>query len=167
MTPTRNNAGIAHENGAIEGPHGHLKRAIADALLMRGSTDFDDLGRLSPLRRRDRQPPQCPQCQAHRHRARRTAGAARPAHLRLRGGHRARHVLRRLHAAQGVLHRALAPDRPPPPGAPLRRSARGLHRRHAAHDAAARARPIHRASTTRSSTTGTSSIPCAASRWRC
>jgi len=43
MTPTRNNAGIAHENGSIEGPHGHLKRAIKDALLMRGSSDFDDL----------------------------------------------------------------------------------------------------------------------------
>jgi hypothetical protein len=43
MTPTRNNAGIAHENGAIEGSHGHLKRAIADALLMRSSTDFDAL----------------------------------------------------------------------------------------------------------------------------
>jgi hypothetical protein len=43
MTPTRNNRGIAHENGAIEGPHGHLKRAIADALLMRGTSDFDDL----------------------------------------------------------------------------------------------------------------------------
>lgn len=44
MIPTRNNAGVAHENGAIEGPHGHLKRAIADALHMRGSADFDDLG---------------------------------------------------------------------------------------------------------------------------
>ncbi len=43
MTPTRNNTGVAHENGAIEGPHGHLKRAIGDALLMRGSTDFVDL----------------------------------------------------------------------------------------------------------------------------
>jgi hypothetical protein len=36
-------AGIAHENGAIEGSHGHLKRAIADALLMRSSADFDAL----------------------------------------------------------------------------------------------------------------------------
>ena len=44
MTPTRNNRGLAHENGAIEGPHGHLKRAINDALLMRGSRDFDNLG---------------------------------------------------------------------------------------------------------------------------
>lgn len=43
MTPTRNNPRVAHENGAIEGPHGHLKRAIADALLMRGTSDFDDL----------------------------------------------------------------------------------------------------------------------------
>ncbi len=43
MTPTRNNAGVAHENGSIEGPHGHLKRAINDALLMRGARDFDDL----------------------------------------------------------------------------------------------------------------------------
>jgi hypothetical protein len=43
MVPTRNNVGIAHENGSIEGPHGHLKRAIADALLMRASCDFDDL----------------------------------------------------------------------------------------------------------------------------
>src|SRR3546814_12558966 len=43
MTPTRNNAGIAHENGGIESAHGHLKRAIEDALLLRGSRDFDDL----------------------------------------------------------------------------------------------------------------------------
>ena len=43
MTPTRNNRGIAHENGSIESAHGHLKRAIKDALLMRGSNDFGDL----------------------------------------------------------------------------------------------------------------------------
>ncbi|PVA08883.1 IS21 family transposase [Pelagivirga sediminicola] len=43
MTPSRNTKGVAHENGAIEGPHGHLKRAIEDALLMRGSRDFGDL----------------------------------------------------------------------------------------------------------------------------
>ena len=43
MTPSRNTKGVAHENGAIEGPHGHLKRAIGDALLMRGSCDFEDL----------------------------------------------------------------------------------------------------------------------------
>ena len=43
MEPTRNNRGVAHENGSIEGPHGHLKKAVEDALLMRGTGDFDDL----------------------------------------------------------------------------------------------------------------------------
>jgi hypothetical protein len=43
MEPTRNNRGVAHENGAIESPHGHLKNAIRDALLMRGTMDFEDL----------------------------------------------------------------------------------------------------------------------------
>ena len=43
MQPTRNNRGIAHENGAIESPHGHLKNAVRDALLLRGTSDFDDL----------------------------------------------------------------------------------------------------------------------------
>ena len=43
MTVSRNNRGVAHENGSIEGPHGHLKRSIADALALRGSNDFDHL----------------------------------------------------------------------------------------------------------------------------
>jgi hypothetical protein len=43
MQPTRNNRGVAHENGAIESAHGHLKKAASDALLMRGLADFDDL----------------------------------------------------------------------------------------------------------------------------
>ena len=43
MTPTRNNLGIAHENGSIESSHGHLKKALEDALLLRGSRDFDHL----------------------------------------------------------------------------------------------------------------------------
>lgn len=40
MQPTRNNTGIAHENGAIESSHGHLKRRIEQALLLRGSAEF-------------------------------------------------------------------------------------------------------------------------------
>jgi len=44
MEPTRNNRGVAHENGGIESPHGHLKHSIRDALLMRGAMDFEDLG---------------------------------------------------------------------------------------------------------------------------
>lgn len=43
MEPTRNNRGIAHENGSIESPHGHLKSAIRDALHMRGTSAFADL----------------------------------------------------------------------------------------------------------------------------
>ena len=43
MEPTRNTRGVAHENGSIESSHGHLKKAVADALLMRGARDFDDL----------------------------------------------------------------------------------------------------------------------------
>lgn len=43
MAPTRNNRGVAHENGSIESAHGHLKAAVRDALLLRGTCDFDDL----------------------------------------------------------------------------------------------------------------------------
>src|SRR5258706_12709250 len=43
MIPTRNSLGVAQENGSIESSHGHLKKAIEDALLLRGSRDFDDL----------------------------------------------------------------------------------------------------------------------------
>jgi hypothetical protein len=43
MVATRNNPGMAHENGSIESPHGHLKRVIEDELLLRGSRDFTDL----------------------------------------------------------------------------------------------------------------------------
>jgi len=43
MTATRNNVGVAHENGSIESAHGHLKQALEDALLLRGSRDFADL----------------------------------------------------------------------------------------------------------------------------
>lgn len=43
MEPTRNNKGIAHENGSIESSHGHARAAVEDALLVRGSQDFEDL----------------------------------------------------------------------------------------------------------------------------
>lgn len=43
LIPTRNNRGKSHENGAIESPHGHLKRRIVQALIVRGSTDFKTL----------------------------------------------------------------------------------------------------------------------------
>jgi len=43
MEPTRNNRGVAHENGSIESAHGHLKSAVHDALLLRGAVEFADL----------------------------------------------------------------------------------------------------------------------------
>lgn len=49
LQPTRNNTGIAHENGAIESPHGHLKNRIAQALLLRGSHDFESIAEYQRL----------------------------------------------------------------------------------------------------------------------
>jgi len=43
MKPTRNNPGVKHENGSIESPHGHIKRRIKQALLLRGSSDFESV----------------------------------------------------------------------------------------------------------------------------
>lgn len=40
LQATRNNLGIAHENGAIEASHGHFKRRLKQSLLLRGSFDF-------------------------------------------------------------------------------------------------------------------------------
>ncbi len=43
MRPTRNNRGKSHENGSIESPHGHFKRRLHQALLLRKSFDFDSV----------------------------------------------------------------------------------------------------------------------------
>ena len=43
MSPTRNNRGVSHENGAVESPHGHIKNRIRQALLLRESHDFNSL----------------------------------------------------------------------------------------------------------------------------
>jgi hypothetical protein len=40
MKGSRNNPGRGHENGGVESPHGHLKRRIEQALLLRDSCDF-------------------------------------------------------------------------------------------------------------------------------
>jgi transposase InsO family protein len=138
MEPTRNNRGVAHENGAIESPHGHLKRAIEDALLLRGSRGFDTLdayrrfideivGRRNArnAKRLDLErsalqslPP------------RRTTDYEETSH---------RHFDQRVHPQEGVLFGALASDRPPAARAALRRPARMLSRLDAADDAAPRA----------------------------
>lgn len=41
LNATRNNRGVAHENGAIESPNNHLKRQLKQALLLHGSYDFN------------------------------------------------------------------------------------------------------------------------------
>lgn len=43
MEPTRNNRGVSHENGTIEASHRHLKTRIDQALMIRGSRDFDSI----------------------------------------------------------------------------------------------------------------------------
>ena len=43
MLATRNNRGVAHENGSIESRHGHVKDRIDQALMLRGSRGFDTL----------------------------------------------------------------------------------------------------------------------------
>ncbi len=75
MQPTRNNRGVAHENGSIEASHSHLKATLEQALLLRGTRDFDDLpsyrhfideiiGRANAARRRavDMDVPPCSSC---------------------------------------------------------------------------------------------------------
>ena len=42
LEPTRNNAGVSHENGSVEAAHGHLKIGLKEAPL-RGCRDFPDL----------------------------------------------------------------------------------------------------------------------------
>jgi transposase InsO family protein len=64
MAASRNHPGRAHENGSIESPHGHLKRRIVQALLLRGSSDFDTVADYqafldqvtATIRRRNRTP---------------------------------------------------------------------------------------------------------------
>ena len=41
--PTRNNKGVSHENGSIESPNRHLKNRLDQALMLRGSREFDSL----------------------------------------------------------------------------------------------------------------------------
>lgn len=43
MQGVHNNAGRGHENGSVESAHGHLKRRIRQALILRGSNDFSTL----------------------------------------------------------------------------------------------------------------------------
>ena len=43
LQPTRNNLGIAHENGSIESAHGYFKRRLEQAMLLRNSFEFQSV----------------------------------------------------------------------------------------------------------------------------
>ena len=120
MRPTRNNRGVPHENGSIESAHGHLKRALDQALLLRGSRRFDDPDAyrrfLTELVGR------------HNARQRLLIDAERAA-LPPLPARRVQDFERepvlvtsqlRVHPAPGVLLGAVAADRPPPGGASVR-----------------------------------------------
>jgi len=149
MEPTRNNRGVAHENGSIESPHGHLKLAIEDGLLLRGTRDFADLDAYRRFVPRVR-PTAGPRTGlrssggATRATASVSISSARPCNRCRHTGRpitrndRHRHLDQRLHSQEGVLFGALAADRPSAASAPLRRPARMLSRFDAADDAAPR-----------------------------
>lgn len=49
LNPTRNNPGVAHENGSVESSHGHFKRRLCQALYQRGSFDFESIAQYQAL----------------------------------------------------------------------------------------------------------------------
>src|SRR5205814_7553771 len=132
---TRNYGGVAKENGSIESPHGHLKRAIEDAPLPRGSRDFDTLEAYRCLvdeivgRRNARN--------SKRLDVERPALQALPANRTTDYEETIVTVTSTsgFTLKKGVLFGALASDRPSPARAPVRRSARLLSRRDGADDA--------------------------------
>ena len=144
MEPSRNNRGVAHENGSIEGPHGQLKRSVADALALRGSSDFDDLDAYRSFIAEI-----VGRANAHRSKAieaeRATLGDLPmvrtvdhdPVSVNIT-------LVLGLRAAPRVLHRALAAYRISARRARLRRPDRTLPLRHPSADPAARTRRPHR-----------------------
>lgn len=135
MTPTRNNAGIAYENGSIESAHGHLKRALGDALLLRGTRDFASLDAYRAfvdeiVGRRNAN-------LIKRIALEKEALAPLPKGRTTDFEEKVIDVVRRLHFETRVLHRAFKIDWPSPACAHLRRPARMLPRHHAGRHAAA------------------------------
>ena len=136
MKGSRNNRGRAHENGSVEGPHGHLKRAVEDALLLRGSRDFETieeyrafLGRVVSRRNA-------------RNRERIDAERSVLGPLPGRRSDGFEETLVRVTSTGGfalprVLHGALASGGTPAAGAAVRRPAGGVRGHGATHDAAA------------------------------
>jgi len=40
---------VAHENGIVEAPHGHVKRRLEQKLILRGSCDFEEAAEYSEM----------------------------------------------------------------------------------------------------------------------
>lgn len=49
LSPSRNNCGVAHENGIVEAPHGHVKRRLEQKLILRGSCDIEEAAAYAEL----------------------------------------------------------------------------------------------------------------------
>lgn len=52
VDPSKNNAGVSHENGSVEKSHDLLKNALDQALKLRGSTDFSSVAHYEKFIRR-------------------------------------------------------------------------------------------------------------------
>jgi len=104
MLASRNNPGEAHENGSVETQNNHLKVALDQALILRGSRDFAELATGRHGAHRDG----CAQVATH------------PTHHRLHRGGGTGHQDRRLPGPPGLLLRALAADRQASSGPCLR-----------------------------------------------
>jgi hypothetical protein len=129
MDASRNNRGEAHENGAVESQNRHLKKAIEQALILRGSRDFatiEDYRRfidtLVPRRNKQR----VAAVQAERTHLkplpqRRTVEPeVRLRRNRLHRDRRAGHPDRRLPGQKHLLQRPIAADWAAPADSPLR-----------------------------------------------
>ena len=106
---------------AVRSPRGRLRRRggahaggepgpPADRCDRGAAAPAPRAGRGDPADARAAHPPVAGGARA---RAGMAAASAAPARARRRGGGGGGHLLGRLHVAQGLLHRALAPDRPP------------------------------------------------------
>jgi hypothetical protein len=141
MAATRNNPGLAHENGTIESHHGHLKRSMEQVLILRGSRDFDSLERYQSW---------IAELVGRRNARRDKLVELERAHLRPLPPRRTTDddeatvivtAEQRLCAAQGVLHRAVPPNRLPASDPTLRRPSRMLPRPEPRAQPAARPQP--------------------------
>ena len=120
MEPTRNNAGVSHENGSVEAAHGHLKLGLKEALALRGSRDFPDLAKLSGISGRVRDAQERSSEDGGRDRAEDDVAVAALSHHRLLGRDGHGDTLGDDLGARGAVHRALSADRLEAQGSHLR-----------------------------------------------